>query len=240
MARKRITNLTETGKKPLFNRAEYNKNMQKRMAEDEINRRVDRRHELAEALHIPDGMRNDFTRDVGDRVVDAESYLKSQQFQDHALTAALLGGATGLGAGAVSYLGARNDQQMDYQPTDPFSVAGRMVNNAGVSSSVGLDPLADARNKVSEARKIVGSEAMLEALTVDEIEQLRGEQEMAMTPMEFEQMSGVQQMIDRRAEQLRGTPIQKSDGSVAPMPFDTAQRIATEQVAMELRAGQVY
>ena len=130
---------------------------------------------------------------------------------------------------------------MDYQPTDPFSVAGRMVNNAGESmGSVGLDPLAEARNKVSEARKIVGSEAMLEALTVDEIEQLRGEQEMAMTPMEYEQMAGVQQMIDRRAEQLRGTPIQKSDGSVAPMPFDTAQRIATEQVAMELRAGQVY
>ena len=240
MARKRITNLTETGKKPLFNRAEYNKNMQKRMAEDEINRRVDRRHELAEAMNIPDGMRNDFTRDVGDRVVDAESYLKSQQFQDHAVIAGGLGGLTLAGTGAASYLSARNDQQMDYQPTDPFSVAGRMVNNAGVTTAVGLDPLAEARNKVSEARKIVGSEAVLEALTVDEVAQLRGEQEMAMTPMEYEQMSGVQQMIDRRAEQLRGTPIQKSDGSVAPMPFDTAQRIATEQVAMELRAGQVY
>ena len=242
MARKRITNLTDPGKAPgLFqSRKEYNQKMQQRMAEDEINRRVDRRRQMAEGVNIPEAMGNEFTRGVGDRVVDAESYLKSQQFEDHAIAAALLGGATGLGAGAVSYLGARNDQQMDYQPTDPFSVAGRMVNNVGVSSSVGLDPLADARNKVSEARQIVGSEAVLEALTADEVAQLRGEQEMAMTPMEYEQMSGVQQMIDRRAEQLRGTPIQKSDGSVAPMPFDTAQRIATEQVAMELRAGQVY
>ena len=64
--------------------------------------------------------------------------------------------------------------------------------------------------------------------------------EMAMTPANYGQMNQVQQMIDQRAQQLMGQPIQKSDGSVAPMPFDTAQRIATEQVAMELRAGQVY
>ena len=47
-------------------------------------------------------------------------------------------------------------------------------------------------------------------------------------------------MIDQRAQQLMGQPIQRSDGSVAPMPYDQAQRIATEQVNMELRAGQVY
>ena len=135
---------------------------------------------------------------------------------------------------------AYNDQQSDFLPTGPVSVAGRMVSNLGGAASVGADPLSEARNKVAQARKIVGTEAMLEALTDDEIQQLRGEQEMAMTPIEYDQMSGVQQMIDQRAEQLRGTPIQKSDGSVAPMPFDTAQRIATEQVAMELRAGQVY
>ena len=46
--------------------------------------------------------------------------------------------------------------------------------------------------------------------------------------------------IDARAQQLMSEPIQKSDGSVGPMGFDTAQRIATEQLAMELRAGQIY
>ena len=78
------------------------------------------------------------------------------------------------------------------------------------------------------------------ALAEDEIGQLRAEQEAALTPLELEELGTVQQMIDTRAEQLRGIPIQKSDGSVTPMPFDTAQRIATEQVAMELRAGNVY
>ena len=77
-------------------------------------------------------------------------------------------------------------------------------------------------------------------LTADEVAQLRGEQEMAMTPVEYQQMATVQGMIDQRAQQLMGQPIQKSDGSVAPMPYDQAQRIATEQVNMELRAGQVY
>ena len=47
-------------------------------------------------------------------------------------------------------------------------------------------------------------------------------------------------MIDERVAYLMQTPIVKSDGGVAPMPFDQANRIATEQVAMELRAGQVY
>ena len=240
MARKRITNLTDPGKQPLFNRAEYIRLSEQRRGEDENNRRVDRRQQMAEGLNIPEAMGNEFTRGVGDRVVDAESYLKSQQFQDHALAAAILGGGTLATAGAASYLGARNQQQKDYQPTDPFSVVGRMVNNGGTTGAVGLDSLAEARNKVSEARRIVGSENMLEALAADEITQMRGEQEMAMTPADYGQMAQVQQMIDQRAQQLMGQPIQKSDGSVAPMPFDTAQRLATEQVAMELRAGQVY
>jgi len=47
-------------------------------------------------------------------------------------------------------------------------------------------------------------------------------------------------MIDARAKQLMGIPIQKADGSVAPMGFDAAQRLATEQVHMQLRAQQTY
>lgn len=244
MARQRIKNLTEPGSagwNPLSNkRRAYNENVSKRRAEEDINSRVDRRQEIAEALKIPGAMGNEFTRSVGDRYVDAERYVQSPEFARDSQMAALVGaGVLAAGTGAA-YLGARNQQQVDYQPTDPFSVAGRMVSNLNVGQPVGTDVLAEARNKVSQARQLVGTEAMLEALTVDEVNQLRGEQEMAMTPMEIQQMADVQSMIDTRASQLMGTPIQKSDGSVAPMPYDTAQRLATEQVAMELRANQVY
>ena len=247
MARQRITNTTVPQAPGTFdwltNRDkvnQYHGDVSKRQVEDEHNRRVGRRQQMAEGLGIPEAMGNEFTRGVGDRVVDAESYLNSQAIKDHATVALGLGGVTLAGAGASSYLGARNQQQIDYQPTDPFSVVGRMVNNGGATGAVGVDSLADARNKVNEARRIVGSENMLEALAADEIVQMRGEQEMAMTPVEYQQMAAVQGMIDQRADQLMGQPIQKSDGSVTPMPYDQAQRIATEQVNMELRAGGAY
>lgn len=251
--RKQLTQIPEKpGKKPgFFNREEqkeyYSKldeikaAQQQVQAEEEFNKKVDRRQQLGSQLGVPQAIRNDYTRAVGDRIVDAEAYLRSPQFQTNALQAAALGGTVLAGKAGVDYLGAMNDQQSDYQPTDPFSVAGRMVSNArGVDGAVGLDPLASARNKVSEARKLVGSEAMLEILATDEIVQMRGEQEMAMTPVEFQQAVAVQSMIDQRVEQLMGQPIQKADGSVAPMQFDTAQRLATEQVHMELRAAGTY
>ena len=147
----------------------------------------------------------------------------------------------GAGAGVVGIEGlkAYSNQANDYLPTDPLAIAGRMANNIGGSGGIGLDPLAEARNNVAAARQIVGSENMLAALAEDEIAQLRGEQDIAMQPTEYAQF-GVQQMIDQRVGELMQQPIQRSDGSVAPMPYDQAQRIATEQVNMELRAGSAY
>ena len=154
------------------------------------------------------------------------------------LTAAGLGVAGLAGAGLQAY----SDLGSEYAPRDFFSVAGRAVSNLNPFSGagVGVDPLSEARNNVAQARQLVGSENMLAALADDEIAQMRAEQELVMTPAELEGLSGVQEMIDARAQQLMATPIQKSDGSVGPMPYDQAQRYATEQVAMELRAGQVY
>ena len=153
--------------------------------------------------------------------------------------------AAGLGAAGLAGAGlqAYGELSEEYAPRDFLSVAGRTAKNLNPLSGmggVGVDPLQEARNNVAAAAKIVGTENMLEALAADEINQLRAQQEMAMTPVELEGLSGVQAMIDARAQQLMSEPIQKSDGSVGPMGFDTAQRIATEQVAMELRAGQVY
>ena len=145
-------------------------------------------------------------------------------------------GVAGAGLQAYSELGS------EYAPRDIFSVAGRTVSNLNPfgGAGVGVDPLKEARNNVAAARQIVGSENMLEALANDEIAQMRAEQEVAMTPVELEGLNGVQSMIDARTAQLMQQPIQKSDGTVGPMPYDTASRLATEQVAMELRAGQVY
>ena len=168
---------------------------------------------------------------LADRRIDAE------QAAPYALAAGALAGGTALTGSARQ---AFNDQQSAYQPTDFLSVAGRMVNNANGVGAVGVDSLAEARNKVADARRIVGTEAMLEALAVDEIAQLRSENKAASKPMELQAELAVQAMIDERAELLMSQPIQKSDGSVAPMPYDTAQRLATEQVHMQLRAEGAY
>ena len=185
---------------------------------------------------LPEGLKNDTVRSAADRAVGAREYLSSAGFRNAA-------GLTALGAGdgvvGIEGLKANSNQANAYLPTDPLAIAGRMANNLGGSGAVGLDPLAEARNNVAAARQLVGSENMLEALAADEIVQLRGEQDIAMQPTEYAAF-GVEQMIGQRVGELMQQSIQKSDGSVAPMPFDQAQRIAPEQVNMELRAGSAY
>lgn len=211
---------------------------EKRKREQQVikgdNRRAAEARQMMQGL--PEGMKNDTVRGVADRAVDAREYLSSPGFRNAAALAAL-----GAGAGVVGIEGlkAYSNQANDYLPTDPLAIAGRMANNIGGYGAVGVDPLMEARNNVAAARQIVGSENMLAALAEDEIQQLRGEQEMASQPTQYSTF-GVQSMIDQRVGELMQQPIQRSDGSVAPMPYDQAQRIATEQVNMELRAGSAY
>ena len=105
--------------------------------------------------------------------------------------------------------------------------------NAG---AVGVDPLAASRNKIAEANALLGSERMLEAAALDQIdymaEQAAGTDEVAV--QHFNQQ--VSQLVDQRAAELRQTPIIKSDGTSAPMPYDTSVRLAQEEVSMQLRA----
>lgn len=216
----------------------YNEAAAKR-AEQEVQR--EQRGRASKMLKaLPRSMRNDQVRNVADRIVDVQDFINDPDVQMRTgLTAAGLAAVAG-GAGVLQ---AYNQQQSEYLPTGPIDVAARMATNLNPftgGNAVGVDSLAEARNKIGEARQLVGTENMLEALAADEVMQLRGEQQAALTPMEFEQLSGVQSMIDTRAAQLMGQPIQMSDGSVVPMPFDTAQRLATEQVHMEMRAGGVY
>ena len=175
----------------------------------------------------------------GERV---KQFVNDPEVQTYAL---LGGGASVAGALGLGALSAYSDQANAYLPTDPLAVAGRMASNllAGPSQrSVGTDPLANARNHVASAGDIVGTEEMLEALAVAEMQQMRDERKAAAAVIgkDLNSLGGVQAMIDARATKLMQQPIQKSDGSVGPMPYDQAQRYATEQVAMELRAGDVY
>jgi hypothetical protein len=212
-------------------------------------------------------------------VADAEGYLKqlpkqvrnipgAQEIVDAAITAKYLAsdpraqigglGAVGIG-GAVAALQAHYDQQQEYLPTGPLSVAGRMVSNlnpfndggslnaVGTPGVVGVDPLAAARNNINAARQIVGTENMLQALADDEVVQMRGEAkaleaaQKAMATPEDQQISRLtRDMVDSRARELMQTPIQYSDGSVRPMRYDEAVREAREQINMELRANNVY
>ncbi|QNJ25190.1 hypothetical protein SynSYN20_00848 [Synechococcus sp. SYN20] len=214
--------------------AAYLKQLEQQAAIKADNRKAAQARQLMQGL--PDGMKNDTVRSAADRAVDAREYLSSPGFRNAAGLTAL---GAGVGVVGIEGLKAYSNQANDYLPTDPLAIAGRMANNIGGSGAVGLDPLAEARNNVAAARQIVGSENMLAALAEDEIAQLRGEQDIAMQPTEYSQF-GVQQMIDQRVGELMQQPIQRSDGSVAPMPYDQAQRIATEQVNMELRAGSAY
>ena len=171
-----------------------------------------------------------------------KKFVNDPEVQTYAL---LGGGALATGALGLGALSAYSDQANSYLPTDPLAVAGRMASNlfnAPSQSAVGVDPLASARNHVASAGDLVGTEAMLEALAVAEMQQMRDERDAAAAVIgkDMGALGGVQDMIDARALKLMQQPIQKSDGSVGPMPYDMAQRYATEQINMELRAGDIY
>ena len=183
---------------------------------------------------MPERVRNQpYARDVADRFVDIRNLPSNPRAQ---LTAGGLAASALVGGGIKAYA----DQRSEYLPAGPFDVAGRMINNLLPAQSMGADPLAQARNNVAKAAELVGTEEMVQALAADQIQEMRGVRQAAMTPVEFEEMVAVQSMIDSRAQQLMEQPITKADGSIAPMPYDQAQRIATEQINMELRAGSAY
>ena len=119
-----------------------------------------------------------------------------------------------------------------------------MVNNlfAGTTpvTGVGADPLAQARNHVSSAGALVGTPATLFAISKDVANEMSQQGRIAGSPIAVSDLKDVRTAIYQRVAELRQTPIQKADGTVAPMTYDTAQRLALEQIGMELRTGGVY
>jgi hypothetical protein len=231
MARQR-RNIPEL-KKCLFGR-DIKDNSQQRTNDIRANEMVDKSEQYLAAL--PEFLRKQpGAREAMDVAVTAQ-YLPSDRRAQ--IAAGSLLGAAALGSIAQAY----NDQASDYLPTNPLAVTGRMVSNLNPlgGSSIGADALAQARNNVATAAQLVGSEEVLEAVAMDQLNEMRGINQAAMTPMEVQENMAVQKMIDARASQLMQQPIQRADGSVAPMGYDRAMRLATDQINMELRAGQVY
>ena len=113
---------------------------------------------------------------------------------------------------------------------------GYAMNNGQPFAGVGSDPLAQARNSVAQANALLGSERMLEAAALDQIDYMEQQQQATddVGGNQFNQQ--VSQLVDARAQELQSVPIQKSDGTVAPMGFDTAIRLAQEEVGLQLRA----
>ena len=248
----RITELTD----PSIHEGWWNKN--KRSAaeaklQDEIkhNEMVDEYEARisAEAQQLferlPKPLQVDVARKLSAGVIDLKEFVTDEDVRRIAGISALgVGGTTAALAGAGGMLSAYAQQDAEGLNTNPFAVAGRAINNLSTPqyATVGTDPLASARNHVASAADIVGTEAMLEALTLAEMKQMRDERDAAAAVIgkDTGALGGVQDMIDARAAQLMQQPIQKADGSVGPMPFDMAQRYATEQINMELRAGDIY
>lgn len=196
------------------------------------NRLVGQRTRLMNDLHIPGVFRNEATRGIADNVVDGTYQAvanrvvnRGKSIAPYALAA---GGATAGLTGAAGLAQAYYQQGEDGLSTDPLAVLGRGISNLGVAGGVGTDPLASARLNVQEAQQTLGSDAVLAAVVEDE---LAGK---AQAEQVFDQQ--VSALVDARASELQGTPIQKADGSVAPMPYDTAIRLAQEEVALQLRA----
>ena len=199
------------------------------------NRLVGARTRLLNDLHIPQALRNDFSRGIADNFVDGtyqnaanRAVNRGKSIAPYALAAG--GGTAGL-MGAAGLAEAYYQQDSEGNSINPLAVLGRGISNFGGVGSVGTDPLASARLNVQEAQQTLGSDAVLAAVVED---QLVGQ---AQAEQVFEQQ--VSALVDARAAELQGTPIQKSDGSVAPMPYDTAIRLAQEEVALQLRAEGV-
>lgn len=179
------------------------------------------RNAMMRGVGLPKSVRNnEFAKAVGDRVVDARHLPYGQ------LTAVTAGAlATG------GLLNAYSQQQQEGLPTGPIATLGRgasnLVNGMTGMGGVGSDPLAQARANVQEAQRQLGSDAVLEAVVVD---QLNPAQQAA----SFE--GQVAEMVNIRAAELMNTPIQMSDGTLKPMDYDTAIRLSQEEVSMQLRA----
>lgn len=195
---------------------------------NELNYENDRRVGVRDRMmqDLPDGVRNNaFAQSMGDAVVDARNL-------PYGKAAVLTGGALATGG----LLNAYAQQQQEGLPTGPIGTLSRGAFNAvdavGGLGGYGGDPFAEARNNLATAGEELGSARVIEALAMDQIE------EMEVIDNELKTLHPeVQARIDATANKLMQMPIQSADGSVRPYSPEKAYTDAIKIVEAEIRAG---
>ena len=207
--------------------AAYLQNQQRRADIDDNNSRYQERRRMMAGL--PAAVRfAPGAQTVGDAMVDvnrmgqgAAQRIQSMPVVPTVGGAALLTGLGAAGVGAGSGAFAYGQLVEEGLPTDGMSVAGRMaMNGAGLLpgiTNVGQDPLAQARLKVQEAQKNLGSDTLLEAMVLDEID-TNG------TLADHEKI--FDQKVEVKAQQLMKEGKYTSDGDFTPMPANQAYELA--------------
>ena len=227
-------------KRPKFNKdkqQQYDRIAQENARRQGNNARVNQRQQMGDAIPF-DLIDNETGRYMGDRVVDLRNAVGGIN-----KPAAFALGAGGAVAGLAG-LNAYYQQGAEGLATEPYNVAGRMVNNglAGIAGGIGIDPLAEARNSVREAGEGVGSRTVLEALAADEINRMAEAETAELALDESASPNYLTQgeyiaMVDQRAIELMNNGSNKVDGDGnKPMDYDTAIRQANEQVYNGLRS----
>lgn len=196
--------------------------------QNELNYENDRRVGVRDQMmqDLPDGVRkNAFAQSMGDAVVDARNLPYGQ-------AAVLTGGALATGG----LLNAYAQQQQEGLPTGPIGTLSRGAFNA-VDAVAGMggyggDPFAEARNNLATAGQELGSARVIEALAMDQIE------EMEVIDNELKTLHPeVQARIQTEADRLMQLPVQAADGTVRPYSPEKAYTDAIKIVEAQIRAG---
>lgn len=218
--------------------ARYQADMLKRQEREVHNAKVAERRRMMAG--VPNEMNNEFTRGIGDAVVDGRRAINNFQVN---VPAAIALGAGGSVAGLAG-LNAYYQQNAEGLPADPYNVAGRAINNmvTGVAGGVGIDPLAQARNNVRDAGVALGSSNLLEAVAADELLAMDEAQKLANTTSNGElsiapkSEGAFQAQVMQVANELMEVPIITADGP-RPMNYDTAINRAIDIVSGDYRAA---
>jgi len=189
---------------------------------------ADKRDALMKGLGLPEEvMNNPFAQTIGDRVVDVQGLP---------YRGAAVGVGSTLATGAL--LNAYSQQLDEGQDTGVLPTVGRATRNLAEGTSalmggtLGMDPLATARNNLTEAGQTLGSTRMLEALTLDEIDSM----DSSMTGANGESID-VETMVLETAKNLMNYSVEDSSGNVRPYSPEKALSDARNIVEMELRAS---
>ena len=196
--------------------------------ENLINQENDRRVGVRDRVmqDLPEAVRNNpFAQSIGDAVVDVRNL-------PYGKAAVIAGGALATGG----LLNAYAQQQQEGLPSGPIGTLGRGASNAvnalGGMGGFGSDPYAEARNNLAIAGEKLGSARAIEALALDQMEQMEQiDNEMKTLHPE------IAARIDATATKLMHLRVQGSDGQYREYSPEKAYTDAIKIVEAEIRAG---